>query len=87
MTEAAVDTDRDQALIGIGATLRSYVLAVEGIAAVPFEDEEIDVLLSLPQDDLMATTAALIELAEEFREVLRDLDGRIFQLTASQPDS
>lgn len=79
--------DRDVYLVNAGASYRAAYIAADTWADAPFEDEEIAALLSLDEEDRMAFTAGLIRLAEVIRENLRDLDGRILQLTTSQPDS
>lgn len=84
MTDVA---ERDLILLSIGTTFALIEQAIVTWDDVPFDDEEIEALLTLPEEVRMKTAARLIELAEHAREALRDLDGRILQLTASQQDS
>lgn len=76
--------ERDELLLSIGTTFAVQEQAMVDFASCPWTDEEIAVLHTLPAVIRMETAARLIELSDLVREAIRQLDGRILQLTDQQ---
>lgn len=85
--DLAILSDMDvELLTDIMSTSATYSLiedAVQNLDQVRLDDAELRILLNLPRDIRMKLAGRLIELTELAREALRDLDGRVFQLTRS----
>lgn len=70
-------------LMSLAATFTVTEDAIQNLESVPFDDVEIDALALLDEDHRMRLIARLVEIAETLREVSRELDGRVLQLTGA----
>lgn len=75
---------REEVLLSIGTTFAIQEDAIQNLNQCPWTDEEIAVLLTTTDEVRMRTTARLVELSELLRNSLRELDGRVLQLTDGQ---
>jgi hypothetical protein len=73
-------------LLSLSATFTIVEDAVQNLAQMTFDDEEIAVFDVLPETLRMKITLRLVDLAEQLREILRELDGRVLQLTAERQE-
>lgn len=69
-------------LMSFAATFTLMEDAIQNLIDVPFDDVEIATLDKLEPAHRMRLTARLAELSDEMREALRELDGRVLQLSA-----
>lgn len=82
-----LDTEeRDEILLSIGTTFAIQEDAIQNLQHCPWSDEEVAVLLTLPDEVRMRTAARLVELTDSLRESLRELSGRILQITGESTD-
>lgn len=76
-----ITEDQARAIASLGGTFSLIEDAIQNLAEMELEDDEVDALLCMPTDWRIGVTGRLIELTESLRESLRELDGRVFQLT------
>lgn len=77
---AEVDQEALLNVLSMGGTFTLIEDAVQNLESVQFDDDEIEALLSLPEEIRLRCIARLVELVDLGREALRDLDGRLLQL-------
>lgn len=78
MTDAEQITD----VLSVGATFTVIEQASENLDLVRFADEEIAVVLGFPLQTRAQVTLRLSAVADQIRDALLELDGRLLQLTA-----
>lgn len=82
--EVVVTEDQLADLLAFGAEFTLIEDAVQNLELITLGDDEVAAFLLMPATFRMKMTARLVELAEVMREALRELDGRVLQLTNGQ---
>lgn len=84
--EVVITDDQLADLLAFGAEFTLIEDAVQNLELITLGDDEVAAFLLMPATFRMQMTARLVELAESMRESLRELDGRVLQLTNRQAD-
>lgn len=82
--EVVVTEDQLADLLAFAAEFSLIEDAVQNLELITLGDDEVAAFLLMPATFRMRMTARLVELAEVMREALRELDGRVLQLTNGQ---
>lgn len=86
MTKVGTTITEDQAIAiaALGGVVTLIEDAVQNLEDMRLEDDEVEALVCMPLDWRVGVTGRLMQLAESLRESLRELDGRVLQLTSGR---
>lgn len=87
MTAEAIDHDLAVGLLALGTAIACAETAVTEFSAAPFDQDDIDLLLQLPLVLRTKIASRLVELVDQLREDLRNLDGALLAVMAGQRDT
>lgn len=80
-----VTPDQLANLASLAGTVTLIEDAAQTLDDMVLEDQQVDAFEIMPTEWRIRIVARLAEMAELIREALRELDGRVFQLTAGEP--